>query len=318
MTGEAPRPLGCWPTPLHPVLGHPGLVLKREDLSGLGFGGNKVRAVSAIVAAMRLRSADVLVTGGRRDSNWAALAAIGARAAGLACHLVLDPDDGPPPAVVALALAAGAHVHRAASAGAESVNLAISSVAATVRAGGGRPLAVPRAGAAPEAVWGYASMADELAEHLASTPGVEVWVPAGSGTTAAGLCLGLVRAGLDRTRVVAVAVQAARDEMRRKIDAQISLAATAAGLDGLRAAATALLDVREPPAADPPALAHLLASSGVLVDPVFGRPAWRTLARRLEDGAGHAPVVLVAGGGLPAAIEAARLSQIPDDIGARA
>ncbi|MBW0110581.1 pyridoxal-phosphate dependent enzyme [Pseudonocardia sp. KRD-182] len=307
-------PLGCWPTPVQQVPGHPGLCLKREDLSGLGFGGNKVRAVDAIVTAMRRRSADVLVTGGRRDSNWAALAAIGARAAGSACHLVLDPDDGPMPTVVALALAAGAHVHRAASAGAGAVNPAIADLAAALRAGGDRPFAVPRAGACTEAVWGYATIADELAAHLASLGRAEVWVPAGSGTTAAGLCLGLARAGLDRVRVVAVAVQTTSDEMRAKVEVQIAAAATAE----LRDLASGRLDVLEPDAGDPSALDRLLATSGVLVDPVFGLPVWRTLAGRLVDRRVRHPTVLVAGGGLPAAIENARHSQLPDAAEVRA
>ena len=57
VSGHAP-PLGCWPTPVQQIPGHPGLCLKREDLSGLGFGGNEVRAVDAIVTAMRRRPAD--------------------------------------------------------------------------------------------------------------------------------------------------------------------------------------------------------------------------------------------------------------------
>lgn len=314
MVSDNALPLGCWPTPVQQVPGHPGLCLKREDLSGLGFGGNKVRAVEAIVAAMHRRSADVLVTGGRRDSNWAALAAIGARAAGFACHLVLDPDDGPLPSVVALALAAGAHVHRASSAGASAVNSAIDDVADALRAGGCQPFAVPRAGACPEAAWGYATIADELAAHLASLGRAEIWVPAGSGTTAAGLCLGLARAGLERVRIVAVAVQTTSDEMRTKVGHQIAAAATAE----LRDLAFGRLDVLEPDAGDLPAFDHLLAASGVLVDPVFGLPVWRTLAGRLVDRTVRHPTVLVAGGGLPAAIEAARHSQIPRAVEVRA
>lgn len=313
MSGHALH-LGCWPTPVQQIPGHPGLCFKREDLSGLGFGGNKVRAVDAIVTAMHRRSAAVLVTGGPRDSNWAALAAIGARAAGFACYLVLDPDDSPLPAVVALALAAGAHVHRAGSAGAGAVNPAIADLAAALREGGDRPFAVPRAGACAEAAWGYATMADELAAHLASVGRAEIWVPAGSGTTVAGLCLGLARAGLDRVRVVAVAVQTTSDEMRANVETQIAAAATA----DLRDLASGRLDVLEPDTGDPSALDRLLAASGVLVDPVFGLPVWRTLAGRLAGGTVRHPTVLVAGGGLPAAVESARHSQVPDAAEARA
>lgn len=223
MTGQGPLRLGCWPTPLHAVPGHPGLVLKREDLSGLGFGGNKVRALEAVADTVCRERAEVLVTGGRADSNWAALAALAARRLGIACHLVLDPDDGPEPTVVAVARAAGASVHRAPEAGASAVNEAVAEVAAGLRSAGLRCLAVPRAGASPAAVLGYGSLADELAGHLAAHPGARIWLPAGSGTTTAGICLGLARAGIGGARVRAVAVQKPADVVAQRIEDQVEI-----------------------------------------------------------------------------------------------
>jgi 1-aminocyclopropane-1-carboxylate deaminase/D-cysteine desulfhydrase-like pyridoxal-dependent ACC family enzyme len=61
MSTTSPAALGCWPTPLHHVPDHPDLVLEREDLNGLGFGGNKVRALEAIADVVRSEASEVAV-----------------------------------------------------------------------------------------------------------------------------------------------------------------------------------------------------------------------------------------------------------------
>ncbi|GLZ49333.1 D-cysteine desulfhydrase [Actinomycetospora sp. NBRC 106375] len=295
--------LGCWPTPLHPVPGHPHLLLKREDLNGLGFGGNKVRALEAIADVVRREASEVLVTGGRADSNRAALAAIAARRLGISCHLVLDPSAGHEPTVVAIARAAGAIIERAPCSGAGAVNARVDDVAEGLRAAGRRCLAVPRAGASPVAVLGYRALADELIEQGGTRPGTEVWLPSGSGTTAAGVCLGLSCAGVHEVKVVAVSVQKPADVMRARIEQQVVEAAGVARRPELAAAAMRCLEVAERPAPGSGALGEL-AATGVLPDPVFGLPTWQALAERLGRADDGVPRVLVASGGLPGALEA--------------
>jgi D-cysteine desulfhydrase len=95
VTGLLAQPrvrLGTFPTPLQPAprLSEAAGVeiwLKRDDLTGLGLGGNKVRGLEFLLADALRRGCDHLVTGGGPGSNWAMLAALAGRTSGL--HTVL-------------------------------------------------------------------------------------------------------------------------------------------------------------------------------------------------------------------------------------
>ena len=75
--------LGIWPTPLQSADDQAGIYVKREDLCGFAFGGSKVRALQPLLGEALGRQARTIVTGGRRDSNWVALAAAATARLGL-------------------------------------------------------------------------------------------------------------------------------------------------------------------------------------------------------------------------------------------
>jgi D-cysteine desulfhydrase len=93
-----PIRLATWPTPLEagPQLARalgldPGdLWLKRDDLSGLGGGGNKVRKLEWTCAAALAEGARTLVTSGAAQSNHARLTAAAGARLGLDVVLVLS------------------------------------------------------------------------------------------------------------------------------------------------------------------------------------------------------------------------------------
>ena len=65
------------------------LWIKREDLAGPGFGGNKIRQIRLILAEAKAAGADTVITTAASQSNFCrALAGCAARE-GLACHLLL-------------------------------------------------------------------------------------------------------------------------------------------------------------------------------------------------------------------------------------
>src|SRR5712691_10965636 len=74
----------------------PRILIKRDDLTGLAFGGNKVRKLEFLVADALRQSADTLVTSGAVQSNHARMTAAAACAAGLECSLVLSARDAHP------------------------------------------------------------------------------------------------------------------------------------------------------------------------------------------------------------------------------
>jgi D-cysteine desulfhydrase family pyridoxal phosphate-dependent enzyme len=75
----------------------PRIVIKRDDLTGLAFGGNKVRKLEFLVADALAAGATTLVTAGAAHSNHARLTAAAARVAGLRAVLVLDSANPNPP-----------------------------------------------------------------------------------------------------------------------------------------------------------------------------------------------------------------------------
>src|SRR5262249_41572118 len=83
------------PTPLEPMrrltehLGGPRLWVKREDATGVGFGGNKLRKLDYVLHEAMAAKADTLVSGGVVQSNSQRQIAAAAAKLGLQCHLAV-------------------------------------------------------------------------------------------------------------------------------------------------------------------------------------------------------------------------------------
>ena len=206
---ELPRVrLAVLPTPLTraprlaAVLGAGELYVKRDDLTGLAFAGNKARPLEFLLADALAEGADTLVTGGAPGSNFCAAAAAAAARAGLRCELVIAGQAGsavpmgPTPAL-ALARSWGAVVRWTGVPERDSVDAGLPVAAAAVAEAGHRPYVIPRGGATGLGATGYALAAAELREQLGAE-GVEsalVVVAVGSGGTLAGLVAGNVLMG---------------------------------------------------------------------------------------------------------------------------
>ena len=68
----------------------PRILIKRDDLTGLAFGGNKGRKLEFLVADALAQGATWLITAGAAQSNHARMTAAAARLAGLNATLVLS------------------------------------------------------------------------------------------------------------------------------------------------------------------------------------------------------------------------------------
>lgn len=88
-------PLALLPTPLEHLprlsaaLGGPDIWVKRDDLTGLAFGGNKARQLEYVFADLVARRPEVLVTGANIQSNWSRQCAAAAARLGIPIVLVL-------------------------------------------------------------------------------------------------------------------------------------------------------------------------------------------------------------------------------------
>ena len=72
------------------ILGGPRILIKRDDQTGLAFGGNKTRKLEFLVAEALEQGAKTLVTGGALQSNHCRQTAAAAARFGLDCILVLN------------------------------------------------------------------------------------------------------------------------------------------------------------------------------------------------------------------------------------
>ena len=86
--------LGIFPTPIHKLANISDLLgrdvyIKRDDLSGLGLGGNKTRKLEFLLADAKAQGAEIVFTTGGAQSNHAMLTAAAAGKLGMQAILVL-------------------------------------------------------------------------------------------------------------------------------------------------------------------------------------------------------------------------------------
>ncbi|MGE5132904.1 MAG: 1-aminocyclopropane-1-carboxylate deaminase/D-cysteine desulfhydrase [Gemmatimonadota bacterium] len=287
----ARRRLAVLPTPLvsaprlAETLSAGPLYLKRDDLTGFAFGGNKARTLEFLLAAATAEGADTLLTGGAPGSNFCAAAAAGARLAGLSCELVIAGKRAPAGPALALAQSWGAAVRWTGDPDRTSVDTGLRRAAAGLAAAGRRPYLIPRGGAAAAGAVGYALAAFELHEQLAERGirSARVVVAVGSGTTLAGLVAGNVLLGrpLDllggsASRPPAQAagqVLALARECARLLSGAVPPGASGPAPEITEADVT-VADVRGPghgvPSPAAAAVAELaLSTEGLVIDPVY-------------------------------------------------
>ena len=319
-----PVRLGTWPTPLEPMprlaralgLGDDDLWIKRDDLTGLGGGGNKVRKLEWTCAAALADGATVLVTTGAPQSNHARLTAAAAARLGLDVVLVLA---GSPESSrsgnLALDGLFGAAVRWAGQADDETLGAAAEQVAEELRQRGARAAVIPFGGSSVVGARGYADCGQEL---LGQSPELgTVVVAVGSGGTMAGLV-----AALGSGRVLGVHCGAIADPAR-------TVSELASGLSGVRCPPEALrlrLDqvgdgygaLTEPTMA---ALTLAARTEGIVLDPVYTGRALAGLIAAVRDGdivPGQRTIFLHSGGlpglfGHPATLAQAEAALIDFD-----
>lgn len=295
-------PLAVLPTPLDeaPRLSEAlGLrvLVKRDDLTGLALGGNKVRKLEHLVADARGRGCDTLVAAGGAQSNFARITAAVAAKLSMRCHLVLS---GRPPerrsGNLVLDDLFGATLHFAGSGDWRILEEGVAKLAAELGAGA---YPMPIGGATAIGALGYVLAADEILAQLGEPPDWIV-VADGSGGTHAGLLAGLpasVRVlGVDVSRpplphaerIPALAAETARLAGRARPAGELHLvdhtgprygAVTEEAIEAIRLAAR---------------------SEALLLDPVYTGKALAGLVQAAREGRVRGTVVFLHTGGAPA------------------
>ena len=299
-------PLGTFPTPLEPLpnlsreLGVEVLV-KRDDLTGLAFGGNKVRKLEMLMAeAVRLRARTV-ITCGSTQSNHCRCTAAAARKLGLDVELVLfEGRHNEPNGNLLLDSLLGATVEvRPVSDSPRAAELMAAAASRHSNA-----YVIPFGGSndigAAAYVWGYRELAEQLAAK--SRGGGTVICVTSSGATHAGLALG---AALDEggPRVVGVSIADPVEACRRRVAVLVREAALLIGVDADGAEVT-VFDGQQgggygvPTAASVKAIRDVARLEGVFLDPVYTAKAMAGLIA--STGRLAEPIVFLHSGGTPA------------------
>lgn len=175
-------------------LGGPKLYIKRDDTTGLGFGGNKARKLEFIMAQAKRREANVIVTGAGFQSNWCTQVAAAARKLGMKVILVKrGPKEGYEPSEYdgnhLLHFILGSDINVVADRQIRDVSKRICE---GIRKKGHTPYFIPIGGSTPLGTLGYVNAVSEiLSQAEAKKIKVNYIVTAtGSVGTQAGLILG--------------------------------------------------------------------------------------------------------------------------------
>ena len=307
------------PTPLEPLkrltahLGGPRLWVKREDCTGVGFGGNKLRKLDYVLREAVDAGADTLVSGGVVQSNSQRQVAAAAAKLGLDCHLAVYHGRLEPPTAdyeasgnMLLNRLFGAVLHDVPWTG--DRNAAIRDLADRLRSAGRRPFVVPYGVSDALGAVAYASTAAELARQSAA----EAFRPtaivhcSGSAGTQAGLVVGASLC-LPETRVVGIDIDAEPERVRADV---VRYARAAAEMLGLRLDET-LVEVvagHAGPAYGVPHAATIEAIKlagrleALTLDPVYSGKGLAGLIALIREGrwAANDDVIFVHTGGAPA------------------
>jgi D-cysteine desulfhydrase len=288
-------PLAQLPTPLVPLrrLSQAfGIELwcKRDDLTGLGLSGNKVRKLGFLLRQAVEQGCDTVITTGGLQSNHCRATAVAARQLGLRPVLLLRgalPEV--PDANLLLDRLLGAELHLCTpEVYRNHRDERMAELAEQVRARGGRPYIIPEGGSNGLGALGYVQAAAELrTQQPHDFEGS--WVAVGSGGTVAGLALGFAGSG---EQVVGVPVCDDRAWFAPRVCA-IAAEATALGAPALppEGQGWSLLDGYQGPAyavAEPAVwetIALVARTEGLLLDPVYTGKAMHAL--RCEAAAGR-------------------------------
>lgn len=212
------------PTPVEELprlsraLGGPRLLVKRDDQTGLAFGGNKTRKLEFLVAEAKEREADMLISAGAVQSNHCRQTAAAAAKFGLDCLLVLTGEPGD---------AASANLLLDGILGARIVYVAdrrdrdrvLKETFDDQRRRGRRPYLVPYGGSSPTGVLGYAFAIEEMLKQDVAPD----WIVFGtsSGGTHAGLVLGQRVFGY-RGRILGISIDESEAWLKARVSALAS------------------------------------------------------------------------------------------------
>lgn len=286
------------------------IFIKRDDVTPLAMGGNKVRKLEFLAADALREGADTLVTAGAIQSNHVRQTAAVAAKLGLHCVALLENPIG---TQAENYLSNGNrllldlfNVHVEMCAALDDPDAQLQELATRIEAQGFRPYVIPVGGSNALGALGYVESALEIAQQCEGAVNLSsVVVASGSAGTHAGLAVGLEHL-LPETELIGVTVSRSVADQKPKVVALQQ--AVARELELSAAAEITLWDEYFAPGYGTPneegmeAVKLLARLEGILLDPVYTGKAMAGLIdgisqKRFKD---QGPILFIHTGGAPA------------------
>ena len=270
------------PTPIEPLprltklLQGPQLFIKRDDLTGLGLGGNKTRKLEYLAADALAQGCRMLITTGAVQSNHCRQVAAAAARLGLGCILVLAGEDpGSRQGNLLLDELSGAKLVFVPK---EERDQRLQQAFTQAEENGMQPYLIPYGGSNPVGVQGYIQAMQELQDQNLQPDWIVL--ASSSGGTQAGLVLGAEQTGFPG-RILGISVDKPADELTQTIMALANQTAAWLGIDKKIESEDVLVNdaycqagygILQP--AEVEAIRLFARTEGILLDPVYtGRAA---------------------------------------------
>lgn len=216
------------PTPIEEMtrlsaeLGGPRLLIKRDDQTGLAFGGNKTRKLEYLVAEAQSQGCKMLISAGALQSNHCRQTAAAAARFGMECMLVLNGEHPAQPSANLLL----DHLFNADIVWVQDRkdrDAVLAHTYQTALEAGQKPYMVPYGGSSPTGAYGYTFAMEEVAQQLPQAPD---WIVFGtsSGGTHAGLTLGS-RLFYPKSKVLGISIDESVADLKRNVSALATQAA---------------------------------------------------------------------------------------------
>lgn len=291
--------LGVFPTPLLPLRRmeqlFPGfqLWIKRDDLSGLALGGNKVRKLEFLLADAMAQGCDAILTAGAQQSNHCRQTAAACAALGVECHLLIGGEaPSRPTGNLLLSQLLGAQIHYS---GEDRTGLGLTQLSENLEASGRRCFVIPYGGSNTTGAYGFVEAAHELLlqEKEEKIRIDYIFFASSSGGTQAGLMAGLAAHG-HTARIMPVRIDKDDPAGKPLVDAIARLANDlASGLSSDRRWSTDEIPLltdydksgyAHTTAEEWKAIRLMARTEGVLLDPVYTGRAFYAMLDHLKKG----------------------------------
>ena len=180
------------PTPIQKVnFDSAQFLIKRDDLTGSLLSGNKIRKLEYILADVKKKKADYLLTCGGDQSNHARATAIAAKQIGFKTKLFLWGNDTKnADGNLFLDKLSGSEIKYLSKSEYDNVIPIMLKESKRLQKRGKKVYILPAGGSTPLGIWGYINFMEELSEQVDLKKAKGILSAAGSGGTSAGMLLG--------------------------------------------------------------------------------------------------------------------------------